>query len=59
LNNFDVKKVDFKEYEKLTLITSKKMDTELLNSTINQVKTDLYESLNNYKNEIAAQKKYL
>jgi len=57
ISNIDMKKVDFKDFEKVSNSISKKIDSEHLNSSISQLKTDIYESFGHYKNDIHQNKK--
>jgi len=57
INNLDMKKVDFKEFEKLNTLVSKKTDNEILNSSLGQMKNDIYESFGHFRNEIQQSKK--
>jgi len=57
INNMEVKKVDFKEFEKINLILSKKLDIDSLNTSLSQLKGDIYDSFNNFKHETSQNKK--
>lgn len=57
VNNLDMKKVDFKEFEKLSANVSKKTDNEILNNSLTQIKNDIYDSFTHYRNEIEHNKK--
>ncbi len=57
INNLDMKKVDFKEFEKLNTQVSKKTDNEILNSSLGQIKNDIYESFGHFRNEVLNTKK--
>lgn len=57
INNLDMKKVDFKEFEKLSTQVSKKTDMEILNNSMGQTKNDIYESFRHYRDEIQQSKK--
>lgn len=51
LNNFDMKKIDIKEFEKLNISNCKKIDEEFFNENINTLKNNYIEMLDNLKNE--------
>lgn len=57
VNNLDMKKVDFKEYEKLLTSVSKKTDNEILSNSLMQIKNDIYDSFGHYRNEFEQNKK--
>jgi len=57
INNLDMKKVDFKEFEKINTLVSKKTDNEILNSSLGQMKNDIYESFGHFRSEIQQSKK--
>lgn len=57
ISNIDMKKVDFKDFEKTSNLVSKKIDSENLNSSLLQLKSDIYESFAHYKNDIHQNKK--
>jgi hypothetical protein len=57
VNNLDMKKVDFKEYEKLSTNVSKKLDSEILSNSLSQIKNDIYDSFTHYRNEIEHNRK--
>jgi len=52
-----MKKVDFKEFEKLSTNVSKKLDNEILSNSLSQIKNDIYDSFTHYRNEIEHNKK--
>jgi len=47
-----VKKVDFKDFDKLSVSNGKKIEAEYMNSTIVQFKSDIHESLDKFKHEV-------
>jgi len=51
LNNFDMKKCDLKDFENLNLLVNKKCDEENFNETINFLKKDLLDLMQNFKSE--------
>lgn len=57
VNNVDMKKADFKEFEKVNNLIGKKVDIEHLTSSLSQLKNDLYESLSLYKTDFQQNKK--
>jgi hypothetical protein len=57
VNNLDMKKVDFKEFEKLSTNVSKKLDADILSNSLSQIKNDIYDSFSHYRNEIEHNKK--
>ena len=57
VNNLDMKKVDFKEFEKLSTTVSKKTDNEILSNSLIQIKNDIYDSFTHYRNEFEHNKK--
>jgi hypothetical protein len=57
INNLDVKKADFKEFEKMNTLMSKKSDSESLASSLSQLKTDIYDSFAHFKNDLHQNKK--
>jgi hypothetical protein len=52
VNYLDMKKVDFKEFEKILTNVSKKLDSDILSNTLSQIKNDIYDSFSHYRNEI-------
>ena len=52
-----MKKVDFKDFDKLNSNLSKKMDHDVFGNSLTQVKNEIYESLGHYKNDIQQNKK--
>ena len=57
LNNLDMNKLDFKEFEKISSGLARKDDLDILNSSSIQIKNDIYEIFSNYKNDIFQNRK--
>jgi len=52
-----VKKIDFKDFEKVNINLSKKLDIDSLNGSLNQLRGDIYDSFNGFKHETSQNKK--
>jgi hypothetical protein len=59
LNNFDIKKCDIKSVENLNFNLNKKCDEEIFNETVNIIKKDFIDAINNIKIESENLKKKL
>ena len=57
LNNFDMKKCDIKEFEKLNSLVNKKCDDSTFVDSINMIKKDCIEIINSFKSEAGNSKK--
>lgn len=57
INNLDMKKADFKEFEKINTQLAKKCDSDSLTSSVSQLKSDIYDSFAHYKNDLHQNKK--
>ena len=54
-----VKKIEFRDMEKVNATLSNKVDGELLSNSISQLKNEIYESFGHYKNDLHQNRKYI
>ena len=52
-----VKKIEFRDLEKVNSTLSNKVDSELLSSSISQLKNEIYDSFGHFKNDIHQNRK--
>jgi len=55
--DFEVKKADYKEIEKITTNLSKKLEIEMFNSSLTKVKSDINDSIESFKTDITQNKR--
>jgi hypothetical protein len=57
LNNFDMKKCDVKNFENLNFSLNKKCDMEIFNDTVNIIRKDFVDLINDIKNDLSVERK--
>jgi hypothetical protein len=57
VTNLEVKKAEFKDFEKINNQLSKKLDSEALNISLKEFKTDFYDNFGHYKNDFQQTRK--
>lgn len=57
LNNIEVNKAEYSQIDKLNSLINKKIDNDTLSNQINQLKSDVFDALTQYKLDISQNKK--